>query len=908
VKIFEVCEQRLKERSLNNDKRYLKRYKWEKEEIIVKGKESYFQDLFDKKIKYSKNQNNLLICWLLDIVADFSIDKDPICTYGEFPDIDSDYIASIRNYLKEEWAPKFFGEEYVCNIGNYTTFGIKNSLIDMVRVHGGSRDEILVLTKNIEPKDDDGKAMTWDAAMKLYPELKKYCEENPEVAEASKKLLHRNRGMGVHAGGLIISSTPLADLVPLVKKKDAVQASAWVEGLNGQDLQPVGLVKFDLLVVSCLLQIARCCELVKKRHNLKSICALENQEDWSDVDVWRNDPIALGMANLGDLKGIFQFDSDTVRNMCIAGGVDRFEDLVAYTSLNRPAALNMKMQERYIERKRGRETYSLHPLLQPILGDTYGVMVYQEQVMKILNVVGEIPLKDCELVRKAISKKKIESFIKYKEMFLVNGQKNLGVDEKEINQLWSLVESFSEYGFNLSHAVSYTYISSYLLYLKAHYPQEFYTSVLSCENSSDKIKEYKMEAKLHNVNVMRLDINKSKVDFDLQDKDIYFGISDIKGIGEAPASRIVELQPYNNFEDFLERFGTDASVLKPLIGLGCFKDRDPIVLWKFSDAYKTYHKKTEDKKKRFIISMEKYEEEFKELFPEENIRLADMQEEDPYESSYWKKYDIDDSNYVERREECDKEDEGAQAKVTNGVVTLDCGVTIEKEIVKYYRKVKVKKGWNRLNAFKNLCKKRKRSIEKYNRIKEDRPRLSSFDPSEYEIDSELEADFNDPIACENKYYGFAWIHPLESSPDYRGNFTFNNLKNSTNIAVGIVEMRVIKVNQIKSKKGTTYYQMIADDVTGQINKINIWQDDWDRWEKELSQGNLLRVRLQPPSNGFPTFTMESNQIRTKWKSQKKYSDKKEDFRVIVLEKGKLQKPISNEECLTQFDECTMEIK
>jgi hypothetical protein len=1278
MNIFEICTKKLEEKKLSGDKRYIKRLKWEQEEILVKGKEKYFQDLYNRKIKYPFNQNNILICWLLGIAPDFDIEKDPKCEYGEYPDIDVDFIPAIRNFVKEEWAPKTFGEEYVCNIGNYTTFGLKSALIDMARVHGLPREEILALTKNLDAKDEEGNVMTWDSAMKLYPELKKYCEDHPDVAEASKKLLNRNRGMGVHAGGLIISSSPLPDLVPLVKRKDNPQASAWVEGLHGQDLQPVGLVKFDLLVVSNLLQIAKCCELVKKRHNLKGICALEGQSDWTDVDAWRSDPLSLGMANLGDLKGIFQFDSETVRNMCRNGGVDRFEDLVAYTSLNRPAALDMKMQERYIQRKRGKEEYRLHPLLESILGDTYGVMIYQETIMKVLNVVGNIPLKDCELVRKAISKKKLESFIKYKEMFIINGQKNLNCSEKEINYLYDQVEAFSGYGFNKSvhqntyiptpdglkkicdfqkgdkvycvnehgnkvetevvnlhdhgvlevykvifddgyeiictldhkfltkygqtplreilankvsvfcekqygeqyaskkrinsslwgnlsfgeindetsinlqgmqkvglgrrkniqislsnrisktgakrqssknlrrvrnnkkrkykgqelknesvgrtsesslyickknigpsgnstttsraaqkmerrkprkickvygncleelqkvkngilavepiklgnkknslwekkrqnleaggygqgqdmdrsrwilsllrtfkdikklsiahdpakrfhakprmfkkkkyyvnkirhelfsqqywsneiglvgsfsnhaqitntrglvsrrvlrvlpvgkqrcydlevacpthnfilpngvitsnsHATAYTYISAYLLYLKSHYPHEFYTSILSCENLSDKIKEYKTEAKLHNVKVCRLDVNKSKITFDLQGKEIYFGLSNVKGIGEGPATRIVQNQPYSGFEDFLERFGTEANVLKPLIGLRCFEEKDPVTLWKFADAYKVYSKKIEDKKKRHIISMEKYEQEFKEIFPQENMKLSDIHEESPYENDYWKKYDKSEFIYVDGSVECSKEEDGAEAKIVNGTVSLEFGVTIEKEIIKYYKKVKVKKIWNRLNAFKNLWNKRKRSLEKYGKIREEAPNLINFNAEEHDIDPDLEKEFNDPILCENKYYGFAWVHPLEFSPDYKGNLTFDNLKNDPNIAVAPVELLVVKATKNTSKKGAVYYQVLAEDSTGQQNKINIWQDDWERWSKEFIENNLLRVRLQPPSNGFATFTLESNQGRLKWRGQKKYSDKKDDIRVFVMRKG------SNEE-------------
>ena len=338
----ELCWAALREKNLEGDKQYEKRLKWELNEILAREKENYFLDLVKNKVRYPHNENNLLICWLLGIVPDFNIGVDPHCiNTGDLPDVDIDYLEPVRDYLKNEWAIKTFGEEYVCNIGNYGTFGLKSVLIDMARVHDKDRTEIMALTKQLKLKDDEGKALTWDGAMRLYPELKKYCEENKDVAEAAQKLLNRNRGMGVHAGGLIISSIPLSDLVPLVKRKGDPQASAWPEGLKGQDLQPVGLVKFDLLVINNLLQVAKTCKLIKERHpEIKNLWALPGQSDWSDVKKWRNDPAALAMADQGDLKCIFQFDSDGIRALVKAGGVTRFEDLVNYTSLWRPGPLN----------------------------------------------------------------------------------------------------------------------------------------------------------------------------------------------------------------------------------------------------------------------------------------------------------------------------------------------------------------------------------------------------------------------------------------------------------------------------------------------------------------------------------------------------------------------------------------
>jgi DNA polymerase-3 subunit alpha len=204
------------------------------------------------------------------------------------------------------------------------------------------------------------------------------------------------------------------------------------EGLHGQDLQPVGLIKFDLLVISNLLQIARCCDLIKRRHKIEGILHVPANLIGQDVNAWRSDPKALEMANRGDMKCIFQYDSEGIRKLVKDGGVDRFEDLVAYASLYRPGCLSMGMHDRYVERKRGREKYSIHPLMKPILEKTYGVMVYQEQIMKILHVVGNIPLKDCEIVRKAISKKeKLNSLSNIKRCLLSMDKKICSLQKKK---------------------------------------------------------------------------------------------------------------------------------------------------------------------------------------------------------------------------------------------------------------------------------------------------------------------------------------------------------------------------------------------------------------------------------------------------------------------------------------------
>lgn len=605
------------------DTKHRERLKEELKQIEIQEEFLYFLDLYDKKIKYSYNEHNSIVPYLLDIMPDFDIDREVAYAWGDWPDVDIDYLPQIQQYLKNEWAPNYFGKENVCSIGNYSTFGIKSALIDMTRVHSGDRQTILDLTTKLDNKDDDGKPITLEKAIESNPGLAEFCKANPAITDAAKNLVNRNRGRGKHAGGLIISRIPIDELVPLVVDKDGMPVSAWTEGLHSTDLGPMGFIKYDILVVTNLMQIAKCVKFVKERHGLAAVCNLPDLNDWSDTS-YLEDPLAIKIANEGKLKCVFQFDSPGIRDMVKQGGVTGFDDLMAYTSLWRPSALDAGMHTHYINRKKDIESYEIHPLLKPIIGRTYGVMCYQEQVMKILNVVGDIPLIHCEKVRKAISKKKEEVFEKYKVQFIENGQKNLQWSKEQVEDLWKQVVAFSGYGFCMGHACAYTYISSRLLYLKAHYPIEFFAAVLSCESDGDKIRDYKVEAEKNNINICPVDINKSKETFDILDEKIYIGFSNIKGIGSEPAKRIVAGQPYVAFEDFLHKFGTDASVLKPLLALRIFKDlngapSDPALLWEFAEYYKSEIKRRQDRKKRHLASCEVKIEELRQFHQEMTV-------------------------------------------------------------------------------------------------------------------------------------------------------------------------------------------------------------------------------------------------------------------------------------------------
>jgi DNA polymerase III alpha subunit len=519
------------------------------------------------------------------------------------------------------------------------------------------------------------------------------------------------------------------------------------------------------------------------------------------------------------------------------------------------------MHTHFINRKKGKEDYELHPILEPYLRKTYGVLVFQEQVMQILHVVGDIPLKDCEIVRKAISKKKEKVFLKYKVMFLENGQKNLGWTLEQVQALFDQVVAFAEYGFNAAHATAYTYISSRLLYLKAHYPIEFFAGILESETNEDKIKEYKLDAERFGIQVNPVDLNKSGVNFKILDKEIFIGFSNIKGLGVEVAQRIVSGQPYASFEDFLVRFGTDANVLKPLIGLGVFAEcqREPwvvpvlskvvevedvevdeespqikvtavgetitvnprVALFEFAEFYKGKMKKRDDRFKRNRKSLDGRVEELRFLLPED---LKDQ---------------AGDEWFLKRLEMS----EDAFTLVMNAVGGLD-----------------VKGLW------KVLLKYKKSYVDNQKKVAADGPvLLKDFVPTG-DIESKLKLIYEDDLlASELAYYGFGWNHMLEKSPDYEGGYTFAELgrrAEEQGVVAGMVEVQVIEVPKLKkSKKETNYYVLRVEDNEWQQAGVTVWEDDYERfeeefnfWESESRRGNLLKCRLMVPTPPFKNYT------------------------------------------------------
>ncbi len=851
-----------------------------------------------KKIEpIEKNEHNLFIWWLLQVCPSVNMKKEPAYTEAELPDIDVDYHPVVREYLKDDFSPRQYGREHVCNIVSYTTYDIKSSLIDMARVLDEDREEILGITTQLEKmKDDEGEDLTFEGIEEDFKRIEQkiaekknltkfeqlmvrfndYRKAHENVWEAAKHLVasqinwkkydykkppRRKKSMSMHASGLIISGVKLAEFVPLVvppgSREKGLQASAWVEGLADTDCSSVGLIKFDYLSLEANAKVAECNRLVMERHGLESICALEGLSNWSDIS-YLNDPRCIEMANSGDLKGVFQFDSSGIRKLAKKGGVTSFDDLVAYSALYRPGPMDEGMHDEYCDRKNGKKEYEIHPLLLPFLGRTYGVLVYQEQVMRALNVIGDIPLKDCEAARKAISKKKKDKIEKLKEQFIYVGAKKLGESIEWLEEFFTQIEAFAGYGFNLSHAVAYTYISARQLWQKAYYPLEFYTAALrSLKTGDERITTYIHDARKKDVPVNQLDLNKSKFDFEIVDNEIYYGFNKIKGMGHDVATKIVDLQPYSGMQDFMERFGTEAKVMQPLISLKVFKERDPHTLYLYYEAYKKAVKAEKDRCQRNKNSVQRYMDELSELVG------ADRVWEHGFDDNYFGKLRgwLDDKSWIKLCTLKKKYDKCLDTFAKKSKGRDEIPLSMDTFVLP-----------SATNKTVTLSK------SAYKTYKAMKPIL--MDP--------------DGIEAEIAFYGFPWKNEFEMCANYRG-FTFDDyeidmLRAELGAALP-VEVKIMSAEHVSSRSGKMMYWKlrVTDALEPTPKSVTVWEHDYDRFEAMLQPGNIVRMRLHPPEPPYPNFSLEGCKP-WQMKGKNPYGDDPQwDLRVVTLNRGTKKK-------------------
>ncbi len=485
----------------------------------------------------------------------------------EMPDIDIDicqaHRAEIINYVRQKYGQ-------VAQIITFGTMKARAVIRDVCRVLGVPLSDADKLAKLVPFSLD----MTLDKARKTEPELKKLYDDDQaiqKVIDIGRRLEGLARHASVHAAGVVIADEPLTNFVPVYK---AAGSDDIITQFEGPMVEKVGLLKMDFLGLKTLSVLERAKTLVREIHGV-------------DIDLEKLDLTDSKVFKLfaqGRTKGVFQFESGGMQNLLIRMKPDRIEDLIAANALYRPGP--MILIPDYIERKHGGEWSLPHPIMTDILKETYGIMTYQEQVMRICNRLGDIPLRDAYGLIKAISKKKLKTIAKERERF-IEGCSKKGLTKQQAKQIFELIERFAGYGFNKSHSTRYSFIAYQTAYMKARWPVEFMAALLTYEmDNTDKIVDYIGECAQMGIEVLAPDINESGVDFTplYIDKGqpetkgvIRFGLAAVKGVGGkaveqiiAARDRVGKFESLFHFCENVDLRAANKQVLEALIKAGSF--------------------------------------------------------------------------------------------------------------------------------------------------------------------------------------------------------------------------------------------------------------------------------------------------------------------------------------------------
>ncbi len=486
------------------------------------------------------------------------------------PDFDVDFCMNRRGEVIQ-YVQEKYGRNQVGQIATFHQLKARGVIRDIARAMEIPFAEADKLAKLV-PEPVAGKSPPVREAIEQTPELKQLYTESPlhrELLDLAASLEGLNRNAGMHAAGVVIAEKPLWEYVPCFRG----QNDEIVTQFAMKEVEKAGLVKFDFLGLKTLTVIQTAVKLINQQRP---------PGDELDIDrIDKGDPDVYKMISRGDTTGVFQLESSGFREILKKLKPDCLEDIVAAVALYRPGPLEGGMVDDFIDRKHGRKKVEFpHPWLEGVLKDTYGVIVYQEQVMQIAQVLGGYSLGGADLLRRAMGKKKPEEMAKQKEKFLA-GAKELKVDAKIADQVFELMAFFAGYGFNRSHSAAYGWITYQTAYLKHHYPHEFMAGLMSCDaDNVDNIVKFIAEARSMGLTVERPDVNESHQDFTVttgDNKVIRFGLGAVKGVGATAVEAILEARASEGrFESLFElcrRVDTqkcNRRVLEQLIKSGAF--------------------------------------------------------------------------------------------------------------------------------------------------------------------------------------------------------------------------------------------------------------------------------------------------------------------------------------------------
>jgi DNA polymerase-3 subunit alpha len=478
------------------------------------------------------------------------------------PDIDVDFCIDGREDVYKYVVEKYGGGDYVAQI---ITFG-KLKTRAVIRDVGRAMDIPLAEVDTIAKMVPDILNISLDEALEREPRLRELARQKPEIDELIKicrVLEGLPRHASTHAAGVVIADEPLVNYMPLYRGKKGEVVTQY----DMKVVEKIGLVKFDFLGLRNLTVIANTLSLIESQG--KTPPDLETIE-LTDGDTYR-------LLSAGDTTGVFQLESSGMKDLLVRLKPESFDDVIALVALYRPGPMESGMIDDYVARKHGKKKVEyLLPQLEPILKETYGVIVYQEQVMKIANDLANYSMAEADDLRKAMGKKIQEIMAEHRERFVTGAAKN-EIAADEAAPIFSLMEKFGGYGFNKSHSAAYALIAYQTAYLKTHFPVEFMAALLTSEmHSTDGVVKYIVECRSHNIAVLPPDINYSDKAFSVYGDKIRFGLVAVKNVGESAIEAIIESRGdagFTSLFDFCERVDlkkVNKRVVESLIKCGAF--------------------------------------------------------------------------------------------------------------------------------------------------------------------------------------------------------------------------------------------------------------------------------------------------------------------------------------------------
>ena len=579
----ELCSQGLREKCGELSEEIQRRLDYELDIISKTGYPGYFLIVWDY-VKYAHKQGyplsargsaaSSLVLYALDVITFNPMDYD--CLFERFlnlerispPDIDIDFSDRAREHVIDYLVQKY-GEDSVGKVATFATLGAKAAIKDVGRALEVPLEDVAKLTELIPSIP----GITLDEVLKQVPDFQALAErpENRELMDLSQAVEGTKRHVSCHASAIVVSNGPLTNYVPLFKDKHDQVASQF----EGKTVEGVGIVKFDSLGLRSLTETYDCLQMIKTNHG----------KDIKLEEIPFDDKKTYSLISEGLIAGLFQLEGSAgMYRVVMQLKPDNFEEFSAIPALYRPGPIESGMMQQFIDRKNGLQKVEyLHESLENALKNTYGVCIYQEQVMQIARDMAGFTLGEADILRDAMGKKKLDLLKEQRPKF-IKGATEKGIHAEEAAEIYDLLEPFGGYAFNKSHTVAYSMLAYHMAYLKTYYPHEFMAAMMTGEaGDSGKVTRYRAECKKLadfldvEINLLPPDVNSSRKEFMVDGNDICFGLVAVKGVGDGAIESIVEAREqggsFTSLQDFCERVDTkqvNKRAVESLILSGAF--------------------------------------------------------------------------------------------------------------------------------------------------------------------------------------------------------------------------------------------------------------------------------------------------------------------------------------------------